>query len=156
MFVLSHAVEVNPAGSDPVLSADEVWSGLVMKAENALPFVPAMTKCDVIERGSDWLLREISFEGQSSRERITLRAPIQVHFERLGENGSFIENTISTSESGLILAFTFGMNFPGIAAGSADETEKGNSLKSAYVGALTATLRRVREMKAAGELKATA
>ncbi|MBX3563576.1 MAG: DUF1857 family protein [Sphingomonas sp.] len=151
MFTLSHAVEVNPAGAEPVLAAEDVWRGLVMKAENALPFVPGMSRCDIIERGENWLLREVEFAGDTHRERISFRAPVQVHFERVGEGG-FIENTISSSDHGPLLTFTFGLQFPGIEPGSPAERERGEGMKGAYIGAVAATLSRVREMKRNGEL----
>ena len=57
MYTLSFAVEVNPEGATPVLTAEQVWKGLEMKAENAVPFVPGMTRCEVIERHGVSLLR---------------------------------------------------------------------------------------------------
>lgn len=156
MYTISHAVRVNPEREDVILTQEDVWTGLKMKAENALPFVPGMSKCDTIERGVDddgieWLLRDVAFKGQEFQERILLRAPTQVHFTRVG-GGGFIENTISESEMGLQLAFTFGLNFPGTEGGSDAEREKGESMKADYIGAVAATLAKVREMKKSGEL----
>ena len=151
MFALSHAIEINPKGVEPVLSAEDVWSGLEMKAVDALPFVPGMSRCEVIERGSDWLLRDVEFAGDSHQERISLHKPVQVHFERVGEGG-FIENTISTSDMGLLLTFTFGLTFPGVEEGSDAERTKGEGMKDAYVGAVGATLSKVRQMKTNGSI----
>ncbi|HMI20243.1 MAG TPA: SRPBCC family protein [Sphingomonas sp.] len=151
MYTLSYATPVNPAGADPVLARDQVWRGLEMKAENALPFVPGMSKCEVVERKDNMILRDVTFAGSSHRERILLHAPVQVQFERVGENG-FIQNTISDSEAGLQLTFTFGLNFPGVTAGSPEEQAKGDEMKGAYIGAVAATLERVRQMVRNGEL----
>jgi hypothetical protein len=151
MYTLSHAVAVNPPGADPVLNGAQVWRGLEMKAENALPFVPGMTKCEVVERRGNVIVRDVTFAGTSHRERILLHAPVQVQFERVGENG-FIQNTISDSDAGLLLSFTFGLNFPGVEAGSAAETAKGDEMKGAYIGAVAATLERVRKMVRDGEI----
>ncbi len=151
MFMLSHAVDINPKGVEPELSVDDVWRGLAMKAENALPFVKVMERCDVLEKGDGWLLREIEFGGDVFQEKITLYPPLQVHFERVG-GGGFIENTISTSDSGLLLTFTFGLVFPGVEPGSDEERDKGEGMRDAYINAVTSTLSRVREMKLAGEL----
>lgn len=153
MYTISHAVAVNPEGSDIELTQEEVWAGLKRKAENALPFVPGMSKCDVVDRGVEdgveWLLRDVAFKGQEFQERILLRAPTQVHFTRVG-GGGFIENTISTSDDGLQLAFTFGLRFPGKAPGSPEEREQGESMKDDYIGAVAATLAQVRQMKREG------
>ena len=151
MFTLSYAIPVNPPGAEPELTREQIWRGLEMKAENALPFVKGMTRCEVIERHDNIIVREVTFAGDSHRERITLRAPVQVHFERVGEGG-FIENTVSDSEMGLQLAFTFGLEFPGTEPGSPEEHAKGEGMRGAYIGAVEATLGRVRQMVAGGDL----
>lgn len=151
MYTLSHSIPVNPPGADPVLSRQQVWRGLEMKAENALPFVPGMAKCEVVEREGNMILRDVEFAGNAHRERILLHAPVQVQFERVGENG-FIQNTISDSAEGLLLTFTFGLNFPGTEPGSAAEQAKGDEMKHAYIGAVGATLDRVRQMVRDGEI----
>jgi len=151
MYALSYTVEVNPAGAAPVLTAEQVWKGLEMKAANALPFVPGMTRCDVVERGENMLRREISVPGGDFEERITFFPPVQVHFERVG-SGGFIENTISDSDAGLLLTFTFALPFEGTAAGSAEERAKGEGMRASYVAAVSATLAKVRELVASGKL----
>ena len=151
MYTLSYAIEVNPEGASPVLNAEQVWKGLEMKAENALPFVPGMTRCEVVERTDNTILREITFAGDDFKEFITLHAPVQVQFERVG-TGGFIQNTISESEKGLMLAFTFALPFPGTEPGSKEEREKGESMRGSYVGAVGATLKTVRELVSKGEL----
>lgn len=151
MFTLSHAIAVNPEGAEIILTQEEVWRGLEMKAENALPFVPGMAKCEVLERGEGWLLREVIFKGHQVQEKILFRVPTQVHFERM-DGGGFIENTISTSDNGLLLTFTFGLVFPGCPEGSQAERDHGESMKGDYIGAVAATLAKVRAMKLAGTL----
>jgi hypothetical protein len=122
-----------------------------MKAENALPFVPGMSRCDLIERKNNTILREVTFAGDDFKEFITLHEPVQVQFERVG-SGGFIQNTISESDKGLLLTFTFGLPFPGTEPGSKEEKEKGESMRHAYVGAVGATLKTVRELVSQGEL----
>src|SRR5262249_2148188 len=114
MYALSAAVVVNPPGVTPILSADQVWRGLVMKAENALPFVDAMQECRVVERFEDGFVREIVLRGVRMRERITFSPPAQVHFQRLeaGGHDGWITNVISESANGLMLVFTFCVGFP--------------------------------------------
>ena len=40
MYTLSVAIDVNPPGVTPRLSQEQVWRGLMIKAENAVLFVP--------------------------------------------------------------------------------------------------------------------
>ncbi len=42
MYTLSVAVDVNPPGVTLRLSQEQVWRGLMIKAENAVLFVPRM------------------------------------------------------------------------------------------------------------------
>lgn len=151
MFALSHSVPINPPGASPVLTREQVWRGLEMKAENAMPFVNGMTKCEVVERVGNTLLRDITFAGSDHREKITFYAPVQVHFQRVGDKG-FIENTISDSDDGPRLTFTFALTFPGTAEGSEEERQAGQGMRGAYIGAVAATLDRVRQMARDGEI----
>ena len=83
MIFVSHALAANEEGQ-PHLDRAAVWKGLVLKADNALPFVPAMTRCDIVERyGPASFDRDIEFRGQRFRERITLEEPHRVVFTRI-------------------------------------------------------------------------
>lgn len=151
MYALSHAIPVNPPGAEPALTREQVWRGLELKAENAMPFVDGMTQCDVDERSGNTLTRTITFRGTQHREKATLFAPVKVQFERLDGTG-WIDNVISESEGGLLLTFTFGISFPGIAEGTPEEQAQGDNMRGAYTGAVAATLNRVRQMVRDGEL----
>src|SRR6201995_6111988 len=68
----------------PPLAPAPVWAGLVLKANNALPFVPSMTYCEVTERYSDTVFdRDIDFRGARFTERITMEEPHRVTFTRI-------------------------------------------------------------------------
>jgi hypothetical protein len=125
-----------------------------MKAENAVLFVPRMQSCTVIERWSDGLLREVVNDGNRFREKITFSAPVEVLFERVGteDNAGWITNVISESEHGLLLTFTFAVNLPGTTPGTQEERTKGEVMKDSYVGAVKATLARVRQLVGEGKL----
>ena len=154
MYTLSVAVDVNPAGVAPRLTQDQVWRGLMIKAENAVLFVPRMQSCTVLERWSDGLLREVVNDGHRFREKITFTPPVEVLFERVGteDNAGWITNVISESEHGLLLTFTFAVNLPGAAPGTTEERVKGEAMKASYVGAVKATLARVRQLVGEGKL----
>ncbi len=82
MIFVTHALPVNVPG-EPELDRSAVWDGLVLKANNALPFVPSMTYCEVTERHSDTVFdRDIDFRGERFTERITLERPHRVTFTR--------------------------------------------------------------------------
>ncbi len=151
MYTLSYAIPVNPAGVEPRLTKEQVWRGLEMKAENAIPFVNGMSQCDMLERTDNTITRVVTFKGSQHKELITLFPPVKVQFERMDGTG-WIDNTLSESEGGLILSFTFGVTFPGIEENSDAERSHGDGMRGAYVAAVDATISRVRQMVADGEL----
>ena len=95
MIYVSKEVAANEGvgSGHPKLSRSDIWKGLVMKAENALPFVPGMAKCDVIERTANGLVRDIVFRDEDARERVTFYPERKVVFLRLsGNTDGFIVN----------------------------------------------------------------
>ena len=65
MYAISHSFEVNPAGEATSVNRGQMWKGLVMKAEDAVPFVPAMKECRIVERYDDGFLREVHLDRKS-------------------------------------------------------------------------------------------
>jgi hypothetical protein len=152
---MAATIEVNPVGRSVDLTRDDVWRGLVMKAENALPFVPAMQECTVLERFEHGLVRTILARNERLTERITFTPQVQVLFERTGPTGTnvgWIANVLSDGDGGLLLTFVLNIVLPGIEPGSPQERERGAAIKQSYVEAIDATLRRVRELALAGSL----
>ena len=145
MYKLSRTVAVNEAAKS-FLSRHDVWNGLLMKANNALPYVPIMQKCEVIERGEGWLVRDVVVNQVPLRERVTFEPEQRVMFERIGgEEPGRIENIIGEDEGGnLTLTFAFSLSKKGIAEGSEAETKHFAPMEGAYLGAVASTLAAVR------------
>ena len=145
MYKLSRTVPVNEPGKS-FLSRHDVWKGLLMKANNALPYVPIMQKCEVIERGDGWLVRDILLNNNPLRERVTFEPENRVIFERTGgdERGR-IENVIGEDSNGnLTLTFSFGLTKEGMKDGSDAEQKHFAPMEGAYLGAVASTLAAVR------------
>jgi hypothetical protein len=149
MIYVSHQLPVNEAGH-PQLNRAAVWDGLVMKANNALPFVPAMTFCDVIQRHSENVFdRDIEFRGQRFTERITLEEPHRVVFTRIaGPVLGTIANEIEGSDDDLRLRFSFALVVGGIEGGSAEEKKYADGMTADYLKAVAATLTAMRRVAA--------
>jgi Domain of unknown function (DUF1857) len=151
MIFVSHALPVNAPGQPP-LNRAHVWDGLVLKAENALPFVPAMTYCEVTQRHGDTIFdRDIDFRGQRFTERITLEAPHRVTFTRIaGPVLGTIANEIAGDEQGagddLQLRFSFALVVAGVEGGSAEEKAYAESMTRDYLKAVEATLNAMRRL----------
>lgn len=151
MIRFERSVPVNPPGT-PVVSRAEVWHGLTLKADNALPFVPSITHCEVIERESPTrFVREIEFRGDRVRERVTLEPETVVTFERLsGPVLGTIQNFIDEDADGLHLRFRFELELQGAIAGGPEERDYAARMESAYLGAVDATLNAIRKLHAGG------
>ena len=122
MIFVSHQLPVNVPG-EPVLDRAAVWDGLVLKANNALPFVPSMTYCEVTQRHGDTVFdRDIDFRGERFTERITLEQPHRVTFTRIaGPVLGTIANEIEGPDDDLKLRFSFALVVTGVEGGSAAE-----------------------------------
>jgi hypothetical protein len=157
MFTMTRSVPVNDRSDPgvPVLTRDQVWKGLELKAENALPFVPKMTKCDTIERGENYLVRDIVFRGEPARERVTFYPKRMVQFDRLsGSTLGTINNEIEEDAGGtLFLRFTFSLEREGIPPGSAEEQAYARQMEGDYLGAVQATLTAIRKWVKEGTLE---
>ena len=148
MIFVSHALPVN-VPDEPRLDRQNVWDGLVLKANNALPFVPSMTFCEVTERHSDAVFdRDIDFRGERFTERITLEAPYRVTFTRIAGPvlGTIANEIESTDDGDLTLRFSFALVTHGVAGGSAEEQAYADSMTGDYLQAVAATLNAMRRL----------
>ncbi len=148
MIFVTHQLPVNVAG-EPRLERAAVWDGLVLKANNALPFVPSMTYCEVTQRHGDTIFdRDIDFRGERFTERITLEQPHRVTFTRIaGPVLGTIANEIEGPEDDLKLRFSFALVVQGVEGGSAAEQEYADSMTGDYLKAVAATLNAMRRLK---------
>jgi hypothetical protein len=147
VIFISHDLPVNATG-EPTLDRTAVWNGLVMKANNALPFVPAMTHCEVLQRLSDTVFdREIDFRGQRFTERITLEEPHRVVFTRTsGPVLGTIVNEIEGPDNDLRLRFSFALVVEGTPGGSSEEHSYADGMTADYLQAVQATLAATRKV----------
>jgi len=159
VFTLTRAIPVNDSTDPdlPVLTRSHIWRGLVLKAENALPFVPKMTQCDVIEREGNVLVRDVTFRGEPAREQVTLTPEQQVRFERLSGKtlGTILNEIEADTDGNLALRFTFSLEREGIVPGSTEEREYAQQMEGDYLGAVAATLKAIRQWVQEGALEPT-
>src|ERR1700689_5110720 len=147
MIFVSHALPVN-VPDEPRLDRQNVWDGLVLKANNALPFVPSMTFCEVTNRISDTVFdRDIDFRGARFTERITMEEPHRVTFPRIaGPVLGTIANEIEGTDDDLRLRFSFALVVTGVEGGSDQEQGYADSMTGDYLKAVAATLNAMRRL----------
>jgi hypothetical protein len=153
MISVSYAIPVNPEDTDVRLGRADVWKGLEAKANNALPYVPSMTYCEVTDSGENWLQRDIEFRGQRLGERVTLEPQETVRFERTSGDvlGTILNEILEDDDGELRLRFSFDLELQGVEPGSPEETEYEATMKGDYEKAVEATLAAIRRWVREGE-----
>jgi hypothetical protein len=156
MVHASRTIKVNDDPRQTPLSRKLVWRGLVLKAENPLPFVPVISSCKVLERRSDGLIREIVDKGDTITEVVTFVPERMVKFERTSGRvlGTILNEIIDDSDGDLALKFTFTLSIEGVASGSAEEKDFASHMEDGYLMAVRATLKAMRELAAGSALRA--
>jgi hypothetical protein len=79
----SHLIQVNDPFNpliDP-LTREQLWRGLVLRAENPMLFVMALDRFDIVERGEDTLTRVLHFGKLRLRDRVRFSPMRQVCYE---------------------------------------------------------------------------
>ena len=158
MIDLSTAkIPVNPPGAAVQLTRQDVWRGLMWKAEVPMPFVEPIVACKILERFEDGFLREIQHltpDGASEpiQERIILDPQDSVTFIRIsGSAPGRIVNEISVDQDGtLSLQFHFVLGVAGMAHRSPEEIEYERGFATGYLSAVETTLSALREFVQTG------
>lgn len=68
-----HLVEINDPGNPllPMMTRDQLWQGLMFRAEDAKPFLPGLEACTILERGDCLMLRRLDFGKAVITDRVT-------------------------------------------------------------------------------------
>ncbi len=151
-----HLVEIN----DPLnplidtLTHDQLWQGLVLRAEMPTLFIPWMDRCEVLERDPGSMLRETHFGELVVRDRVTFIPQRQVcyHVPQQGDIPmSMLTMTIEEPQPGILyVRFEYD--------DGKEDTEEGvdafydDFRRSAYEEADIDTIRMIRQLAAEGRL----
>ena len=152
MFTLSHTMPVNT--EKPSLNQVQIWQGLLLKAENPVPFLDAMSACTVIDRGDNWLLRNFTLRGEEMQERVTFEPKNRVTFERTKSSamGTILNEIVTLDDGDMGLRFTFTLDVDGLVDGSREETEFAERMSRSYFQGVGSTLAEIRRQVESGEM----
>ena len=157
MIYSTATVPVNPEGEHP-LTRQQAWAGLVLKARDARLFLPPglCTRCEVVEEGKDHIVREATIGGKDLREIIAFEHATKVSFfQASGPREGVIVNELFDDAAGALqLRFYCYLGLRGKTPGGAEEQAEQALMDSeqGYRAALLSTLKRTRELLAAGRL----
>jgi len=151
-----HLIEIN----DPLnplidrLSREQLWRGLVLRAETPMDFVPHLDNCSILERGELGLSRELRYGELVVRDRVTFHPLHKVTYHVPQQEGipeSRLTMTIEEPEPD-ILFVRFVYDDGASEEQDAAEAFYNDFRRSAYKESDIDTIRTIREMAEAGRL----
>jgi hypothetical protein len=146
----SHLIQINDPFNPLIdtLSREQLWRGLVLRAENPLLFVLALDGFEIVERGDNMLVRELHFGKLTLRDRVTFEPMKQVRYEIEAAGDSSAATLVMTIEEPepeqLFVRFDY-ETLPGGTAAPMDEFY-GSFAKQAYVEADIDTVSTIRRL----------
>jgi len=155
MIKVDKTLPVNPdkSGNTPILTRDDLWNGLMRKVDDAKPFVPLMTKCEVTQRFENGVVRDIVFDGMELKERIIFYPKERVEFQRVGvgdEMGTIWNEILEDEKGELHLRFAFELEVPNLTEEQEQEYEEKRA--KGYLNAVQATLDYLRNLQVEGRI----
>jgi hypothetical protein len=157
MIYSTATTPVTPVGELP-LTRQQAWKGLVLKARDARLFLPPglCTRCDIVEERETYLVREATIAGDDLREIITFEPESKVTFFQAAgpREGAIINELVADDDGSLQLRFYCYLGLRGRAPNGPEERAEQALMDSdeGYKSALLSTLKRTRELLAAGSL----
>lgn len=151
-----HLIQINDPANPLIgsLTRQQLWSGLLQRVENPLPFLPGLEACDILERQGTTLLRALRFAANAViHDRVQISEGLAVRFDILpGQNHAGGSLTISIEEpqpEHLFLRFAYQTGL-GEAGGPLEDKAYAEYVKSAYHQSDVDTVRIIRALAAGG------
>ena len=144
-----HLVQIN----DPLnpfvdtMTRDQLWEGLVLRAEQPQLFVLGLDTCTILSRTGDTLERELHYGQATVRDRVTLLANQSVRYDILATEshvgGSLTMTIEQPDELQLFLRFEYTTTLP--VSDDEDARQTQEIVKSAYRESDIDTVRLIRQ-----------
>ncbi len=151
-----HLVEINDPSNpnlDP-LTPEQLWQGLVLRAESPDLFVLGLDDAEIVGRGDNWIERVLHFGKANIRDRVIYEPRKLVRYETAAtaeHAGGTLTMVIETPGPGaLLLRFVYETTMP--AVDDSGDDRYAEIVKSAYHEADLDTVRKIREIAASGRL----
>ncbi|HXZ08577.1 MAG TPA: SRPBCC family protein [Paraburkholderia sp.] len=144
-----HLIQIN----DPLnpfvdsMTREELWEGLVLRAEQPQLFVLGLDSCTILSRTDSTLERELHYGQATVRDRVTLAPNQSVRYDILATEsyvgGSLTMTIEQPDELQLFLRFEYNTTLP--AADTEDTRQTNEIVKSAYRESDIDTVRLIRQ-----------
>lgn len=149
-----HLIQINDPHNPLIesLSREQVWTGLLHRVEDPVPFLPGLEACTILERTAAGLLRELDFGPSVIHDRVTLAPLHWVRFEIQPNEqhaGGSLTITIEEPEPGaLFLRFAYTTSFA--SNPNSEDRAYVEYVKSAYQASDIDCVRLIRTLAAGG------
>ncbi|MGS0741829.1 SRPBCC family protein [Glaciimonas sp. GG7] len=153
----THLIEIN----DPLnplidlLTIEQLWRGLVLRAEQTMLFVAHLDECRIVEKSVDSVTRELRYGKLVIRDVVHYLPQLQVRYQVPAQAdiaGSSLTMTIEQPQpDALYVRFSYADEAPE-AEPDSDEEMYNEFRRSAYLASDIDTIRVIRELADAGKL----
>jgi len=150
-----HLIEIN----DPLnplidmLSRDELWRGLVLRAESPRLFVPHLDECTLTDRSDTLLSRSLRYGDLVIHDRVTFDAPHAVRYDVPAQGDIPESSLLMTIEEPQPDALFVRFEYDDGKADSDEEAFYNEFRRSAYEEADIDTIRVIRQLAQEGLLQ---
>ncbi|KPC49967.1 SRPBCC family protein [Amantichitinum ursilacus] len=160
-MIFEHLVEINDPNNPMLttLTPAQVWRGLMWRAEKPQDFQEDITELEIIEQGDDFLVREFALGKLNIRDHIEWDTGREIIYDTQPNDqhgGGVLTMRLEQPEPlHLFVRFIYRTSLPETATPGSEAAEDAyyaSYVKSAYQEADIDTVRRIRELAAAGLL----
>jgi hypothetical protein len=157
----NHLVEINDPANPLIepLTREQVWRGLLQRAEDPVPFVVGLDECRIVERSRDGLTRELVFGSLIVRDRVSYDTLRSVRYDTAAQEGMPAGQLVMSIEEpqpgALFVRFEYDSG-PALEPDDAMSEMYDDFRRNAYEESDIDTVRRIRELAATGQLGGTA
>ena len=144
-----HLIQINDPSNPYVdtMTRDELWEGLVLRAEQPQLFVLGLDSCTIVSRTDSTLDRELHYGQATVRDRVTLQHHQSVRYDILATEtyvgGSLTMTIEQPDDKQLFLRFEYKTTLPVSEDQDARQTQE--IVKSAYRESDIDTVRLIRQ-----------
>lgn len=151
-----HLIQINDLKQPfaDLLTRNQLWQGLVYRAESPMEFMDHIDDVKIIERGANWIERQIVMGKLLVQDKIEYAHEVQVHYHTAASadhgGGQMIMKIEEPSPEALFVRFTYITPHPD--SPDPETAHYLEFLKSAWRETDIDTIRKIREFAALGQL----
>ena len=160
-MVFEHLIEINDPTNPllALLTRSQVWRGLMWRAEKPQDFQEDISNLQILEQGSDFLVREFELGNLAIRDHIEWDTQREIIYDTQPNDqhrGGMLTMRLEEPEAGrLFIRFVYRTPLPENATPGSDDASDAyyaSYVKSAYQESDIDTVRKIRELAALGVL----